>query len=143
MLIDAAAALGRRMRDAVADRAPIVGVIAFFQLVVLRHPFPNLGEVAVGMVCVVVGLALFVQGLESDLFPLGEAIAQALAKQGSAMALLAFAFCLGFGTTGLSRAVVVDAAGDPIGVVTLRDLVLTEAGMAPARTRGGGAGNGD
>ena len=51
VLIDAAAALGRRMRDAVADLAPIVGVIAFFQLVVLRAPFPNLAEVAVGMLC--------------------------------------------------------------------------------------------
>lgn len=40
---------------------------------------------------------------------------------------------------GLSRAVVVDAAGDPIGVVTLRDLVLAEAGGGDASgTEGGG-----
>lgn len=45
------------MRDAVTDLAPIVGVIAFFQLVVLCAPFPNLAEVAVGMLCVVAGLA--------------------------------------------------------------------------------------
>ena len=45
------------MRDAVTYLAPIVGVIAFFQLVVLRAPFPNLAEVAVGMLCVVAGLA--------------------------------------------------------------------------------------
>ena len=110
VLIDAAAALGRRMRDAVADLAPIVGVIAFFQLVVLRAPFPNLAEVAVGMLCVVAGLALFVQGLESGLFPLGEAIAQAFAKKGSATALLGFAFCLGFGTTVAEPALIAVAA---------------------------------
>ena len=54
---------------------------------------------AVGLVCVVAGLALFIQGLELGLFPLGEAIAHAFVNKGSAAALLAFAFCLGFGTT--------------------------------------------
>ena len=54
---------------------------------------------AVGLVCVVAGLALFIQGLELGLFPLGEAIANAFVNKGSAAALLAFAFCLGFGTT--------------------------------------------
>lgn len=93
------AALGGRVRDAVRDLAPIVCVIAFFQIVVLRQPFPNLGEMVVGLLCVVGGLALFVQGLESGLFPLGEAIAQGFARKGSAAALFAFAFCLGFGTT--------------------------------------------
>ena len=47
----------------------------------------------------VAGLALFIQGLELGLFPLGEAIAHAFVNKGSAAALLAFAFCLGFGTT--------------------------------------------
>ena len=51
------------------------------------------------LICVVVGLTLFIQGLESGLFPLGDAIAQGLARRGSVLVLLAFAFCLGFGTT--------------------------------------------
>ena len=89
----------RRTFDAVRDLAPIVAVIAFFQIVVLQQPFPNLGNVVVGLVCVVVGLTLFIQGLESGLFPLGEALAQGFARKGSLTALLAFSFCLGFGTT--------------------------------------------
>jgi hypothetical protein len=47
----------------------------------------------------VLGLTLFVQGLEQSLFPLGEAMAYAFARKGSLFWLLAFAFCLGFGTT--------------------------------------------
>jgi hypothetical protein len=81
------------------DLAPIVAVIAFFQIVVLRQPFPDLGAVIVGLAFVLVGLALFIQGLETGLFPLGEAMAEAFAHKGSLVALLFFAFCLGFGTT--------------------------------------------
>ncbi len=87
-----------RIIDAFRDLAPVIAVIAFFQIVVLQQSFPNLPDVVVGLVCVVAGLALFIQGLESGLFPLGESIAQEFSKKGSLTALLAFAFCLGFGT---------------------------------------------
>ncbi len=89
----------RRTVGALRDLAPIVIVIVFFQVVVLRQPFPDLLNVVVGLVCVIGGLTLFIQGLESGLFPLGDALAQGFARRGSAAALLAFAFCLGFGTT--------------------------------------------
>jgi len=102
--------LGGRLVGALRDLAPIVAVIAFFQIVVLQQPFPNLAEVLVGLLCVVAGLALFIQGLESGLFPLGEAIAQAFARKGSATALFAFAFCLGFGTTIAEPALIAVAA---------------------------------
>ena len=92
-------AMARRILAALRDLAPVILVIVFFQVAVLRQPFPNLAEVIVGLICVVAGLTIFVQGLESGLFPLGEALAQAFARKGSLAALLAFAFCLGFGTT--------------------------------------------
>ena len=104
------AALWRRLADALRDLAPIILVIAFFQAAVIRQPFPDLAGVALGLVCVVLGLALFVQGLELGLFPLGEAIARAFAHKGSAAALLTFAFCLGFGTTVAEPALI--AVGD-------------------------------
>ena len=102
--------LARRIADALRDLAPIILVIAFFQIVVLQQPFPNLGSILVGLLCVVAGLTLFIQGLESGLFPLGEAIAEAFARKGSAAALLGFAFCLGFGTTVAEPALIAVAA---------------------------------
>ena len=105
-----ALAIGKRLRDALRDLAPIVLVIAFFQAVVLQQPFPNLANVLVGLVCVVIGLALFIQGLESGLFPIGESIAEAFAHKGSATLLLAFAFCLGFGATVAEPALIAIAA---------------------------------
>ncbi len=105
-----ALAIAKRLRDALRDLAPIVLVIAFFQAVVLQQPFPNLGNVLLGLVCVVVGLALFIQGLESGLFPIGESIAEAFAHKGSATLLLAFAFCLGVGATVAEPALIAIAA---------------------------------
>ena len=83
----------------IRDLLPIIAVVAFFQIVVLQQPFPNLERIIIGLVFVVIGLSLFVQGLQIGLFPLGESMAHAFAKKGSLLALLAFAFCLGFGTT--------------------------------------------
>ena len=88
------------------DLAPILLVIGFFQLVVLQQPFPNLERVAIGVALVMLGLALFVQGLEMGLFPVGEAMAHAFARKGSLFWLLAFAFCLGFGTTAAEPALI-------------------------------------
>ncbi|MBT8422240.1 MAG: DUF1538 domain-containing protein [Gammaproteobacteria bacterium] len=89
----------RNLLNNARDLAPIVIVIAFFQLVVLQQPLPNLGTLLVGLVLVLAGLTLFIQGLELGLFPLGETMAHAFARKGSVTWLILFAFALGFGTT--------------------------------------------
>ena len=81
------------------DLAPIIAVIAFFQLIVLKQPIPNLGEILGGVLLVVLGLTFFIRGLEMGLFPIGESMAYAFARKGSVFWLLLFAFSLGFGTT--------------------------------------------
>ncbi len=102
--------LVRLLLDSMRDLAPIVLVIAFFQIVVLQQPIPDLDRIITGLVFVIVGLALFVQGLEYGLFPLGEAMADAFARKGSLFWLLSFAFCLGFGTTVAEPALIAVAA---------------------------------
>jgi len=89
----------RKLWVSLKDLLPIILVIAFFQIVVLRQPLPNLMEVLSGSLMVVLGLMLFVEGLEMGLFPIGEAMAHALARKGSLFWLLTFAFLLGFSTT--------------------------------------------
>ena len=103
-------AMLRRTVDSLRDLAPIILVIAFFQVVVLQQSFPNIWNITVGLVCVIVGLTLFTQGLESGLFPLGEVLAQGFANKGNLIALLVFAFCLGFGTTVAEPALIAIAA---------------------------------
>ena len=60
------------------DVLPIIILIAGFQLLVLRRPIPHLRRVVVGGVYVVIGLALFLAGLEKALFPLGKIMAAQL-----------------------------------------------------------------
>ena len=81
------------------DLASIIAVIAFFQLVVLQQPIPNLAEILTGVLLVMLGLTFFIRGLEMGLFPIGESMAYAFARKGSVFWLLLFAFSLGFGTT--------------------------------------------
>ena len=94
----------------VRDLAPIILVIAFFQLLVLRQPIKDVGTLISGTLFVVFGLTFFVYGLKLALFPLGETLANSLARKGSAMWVLAFSFVLGFGTTVAEPAVIAVAS---------------------------------
>jgi len=87
--------LGQNLRDLV----PNIVVIALFQWVVIGEPMADGGERLVGFVLVLLGLTFFVSGLETSIFPIGEGLADALARRGSVALLLIFAFTLGFGST--------------------------------------------
>lgn len=91
--------LSRLLVSSARDLAPVVGVVVFFQLAVIQQPPENMIQILVGVGLVLLGLTLFVQGLEMGLFPIGESMALALTRKGSLIALIAFAFALGFGTT--------------------------------------------
>ena len=97
--MDSLKSFSTAMLDSLRDLLPIILVIGFFQFAVLQQPIPNLGEIALGILFVVIGLTLFVQGLNMSLFPIGESMAYAFASKGSLFWLLCFAFALGFGTT--------------------------------------------
>lgn len=91
--------MGGKLWSSAKDLLPIVLVIAFFQGVVLREPLPDVFAVLQGGLLVVLGLTLFIEGLEMGLFPIGEQMAHALARKGSLFWLLSFSFALGFSTT--------------------------------------------
>ncbi len=92
-------ALFQSMLGSVRDLLPIILVIAFFQIFVIKQPVPDLVGLITGVFLVILGLTFFIYGLEMGLFPIGESMAQAFAKKGSVFWLLLFAFALGFGTT--------------------------------------------
>ncbi len=60
------------------DVLPIIVLIVGFQLVVLRQRIPNLRRLVTGGIYVIIGLALFLVGLEKALFPLGKIMASQL-----------------------------------------------------------------
>lgn len=94
------------------DVLPILVLIIFFQIVVIKKPIPHLKKVILGGIFVVLGLALFLMGLEKALFPVGNIMATQLSDPsfiGATGAELAnwksyywiyiFAAMIGFSTT--------------------------------------------
>lgn len=94
----------------IRDLTPVVVVILFFQIIVLQQPASQLLGLIEGALLVLVGLTLFVYGLELALFPMGDALANALAQRGSFVLLLLFTFLLGFGTAFAEPALTAVAA---------------------------------
>jgi len=92
-------ALSRDALFSLRDLAPIVLVIAVFQVFVIQQPVSGFISLVFGGLLVVAGLAFFIFGLRIALFPIGEGLAHALARKGSAFWLFTFSFVLGFGTT--------------------------------------------
>jgi hypothetical protein len=87
----------KRLFSSFLDLVPILTVVLIFQVLIIRQPVPDVVSLITGTLFVVLGLTLFVQGLEQSLFPLGESMAYAFARKGSLVWLLIFAFSLGFG----------------------------------------------
>ena len=101
----------------VKDVLPIAAIIFGFQFAVIRKKPANLGQILAGFVWVLIGLSLFLLGLEWCLFPLGRLMASQLTdpvfihgSQAAAEAIqhinwqdyywvYVFAFLIGFSTT--------------------------------------------
>jgi len=126
--------------DTLRDVFPIAAIILGFQLFVLRRRPARLPRVLAGFVFVVIGLALFLLGLEQALFPLGRLMAQQLTDPAFLIGtdtatraywvdyawVYAFAFCIGFATTIAEPALIAvaikanEVSGGVVGVWGLR-----------------------
>ena len=128
----------------VSDVMPIAAIIFVFQFAVLRQRPANLGEILLGFFWVLIGLSLFLLGLQWCLFPLGRLMAEQLtdpafirAAQDSAEAaanldwrsyywVYIFAFAIGFSTTIAEPSLIAvaikanDVSGGSIGIWGLR-----------------------
>lgn len=62
----------------IRDIFPIITLIIIFQLFVLRQPIPHLRRLIIGGVYIIIGLAIFLIGLEKALFPIGKIMANQL-----------------------------------------------------------------
>jgi hypothetical protein len=78
---------------------PLAAYLALFQLVVLRQPLSDEAMIVAGLLAVILGLMLFMEGLSLGLMPFAEAIGNRLPKRRTLPVVLAVAFVLGVGST--------------------------------------------
>jgi hypothetical protein len=109
-LKDSLIALTKDAIGSLRDLLPIILLISIFQILVFEESAANLLSMASGAFLVVAGLTFFVFGLRLALFPIGEGLANSLARKGSVFWLVVFAFVLGFGTTIAEPALIAIAA---------------------------------
>jgi nitrogen regulatory protein PII len=89
----------RGLFGVIIDVIPILGVILFFQYVILKKPINNLKEVIIGFGLVILGLDAFIVGLEMGLFSVGETMAYELTQYDNNIIIYSFGFLIGFSTT--------------------------------------------
>jgi hypothetical protein len=118
----------KSMGQSFKDLLPIILVIGFFELLILKQGVPYFGQIVVGSLMVLTGLSLFVQGLQMALFPLGEDMAYSFVKKGNLSMLLIFAFTLGFGTTVAEPALI--AIADEAAAIAATGGVITDSDAA-------------
>ena len=70
--------LSDKLLSTLFDVIPIATIIFGFQFLVIRKPIANLRKVLFGMLYVLVGITLFLLGLEQALFPVGRMMAEQL-----------------------------------------------------------------
>ena len=126
------------LRESVRDLLPIILVIAIFQIFIIQEVPQNIISIVLGLSIVAFGLAVFIQGLETGIFPLGENLANEFAKKGSLFWLLIFSFLIGFSTTIAEPALIAIAdkasiiSGGKIDAFWLRFTVAVSVGFAIA-----------
>jgi nitrogen regulatory protein PII len=124
------------LKDSCRDLIPIILVILFFQLAIIQSVPEGWLNTAIGLGIVAVGLAIFLQGLEIGIFPVGESLARDFAKSGWITWILIFGFLIGFGTTVAEPALTVIAekaasiSSGRIDAFTLRMVVALSVGFA-------------
>lgn len=124
------------LKESFRDLIPIIVVILFFQLAIIQSVPDGWVNTAIGLCIVGVGLAIFLQGLEIGVFPVGEGLARDFAKSGWTNWILIFGFLIGFGTTIAepALAVIADKAASissgRIDATVLRFVVAGSVGLA-------------
>jgi hypothetical protein len=88
-----------RIMDQVKAVVPLAAYLILFQILILRHPIDSALMLGGGLVAVIVGLAIFMEGLNTGLMPFGNIIGDNLPKKASMTVVLIIIGMLGVGVT--------------------------------------------
>lgn len=90
---------GIRILEQLKAVVPLAAYLMLFQLLVLRYPVESAVSLCLGLVAVIVGLAIFMEGLSTGLMPFGNLIGDNLPKKARMSVVLLIIGILGVGVT--------------------------------------------
>ena len=88
-----------RILEQVKAVVPLAAYLFLFQILILRQPIAEAGTISLGLVAVIIGLAIFMEGLKTGLMPFGTIIGDTLPKKASMFVVLVIIAILGVGVT--------------------------------------------
>ena len=88
-----------RILEQVKAVVPLAAYLFLFQILILRQPIAEAGTISLGLVAVIIGLAIFMEGLKTGLMPFGTIIGDTLPKKASMFVVLIIIAILGVGVT--------------------------------------------
>lgn len=91
--------VGVRLMSQVKAVVPLVVYLIMFQILILRQNVVDHLVITAGLVAVILGLMIFMEGLKLGLMPFGEVIGNTLPKKSGLGVVLFIAFLLGIGVT--------------------------------------------
>ena len=88
-----------RLNEQVRAVLPLAIYLVLFQLFILKQNVAKSWVISAGLISVIIGLMLFMEGLKVGLVPFGETIGTVLPSKSSLPIVLLVAFLLGIGVT--------------------------------------------
>ena len=88
-----------RILEQIKAVVPLAAYLFLFQLLILRQPISEATVISLGLVAVIIGLAVFMEGLKTGLMPFGTIIGDTLPKKASLFVVLVIIAILGVGVT--------------------------------------------
>ena len=132
-----------RIMEQVKAVVPLAAYLMIFQILVLRHPIEAALVLCLGLIAVIIGLAVFMEGLSTGLMPFGTIIGDNLPKKASMPVVLTIIGILGVGVTFAEPAIgALQAFGSSVDVMAAPYLyeILNNWTMPLVLMVGGGVG---
>lgn len=91
--------LNVRFMDQFSAVMPLAVYLVLFQMFILRQSVTDAGIITLGLVAVIIGLMIFMEGLKVGLMPFGESLGSSLPAKATLPVVIAVVFLLGIGVT--------------------------------------------
>lgn len=88
-----------KLFEVISAISPLVAVVIILQFALVRMPMNTFFQFVIGALMVIIGMTLFLAGVEIGILPIGKVLGAELPRRGSVSLIIGIAFLLGFTAT--------------------------------------------